>query len=197
MPFADDAQKTAYQREYMRRRRAGQRKPEPDPAPRQPQQPDPAMLAEIETLRARVRQLEVERAQGGRPPPLPTTLEGLMARKAEAAKDRATAVRAAARTKIAGMTPEEERTVLERLEQAEKRLKARATEVKRLRAEVRYLADKAPPRMSNRLRRQILGWLHPDRAAGDQAQQKQLEKCFQEFDAIEFALPPDEIASKP
>jgi hypothetical protein len=45
--------------------------------------------------------------------------------------------------------------------------------------------------MSKELHRQVLGWLHPDRAGSDEAMRKKLDKCFKAFSVIEFKFPPD------
>jgi len=79
-------------------------------------------------------------------------------------------------------------TLLEKLVHADKQLAASKVRIKNLEAKVRYFTDRSPPRMSKRLHRQILGWLHPDRAHGDDAQRERLEKCFQEFSAIKFTF---------
>ena len=95
--------------------------PEAKPAPPQP---------ELDTLKARIRELEAElgRYQKVYPRPLPETLEALKAErlkheaKAKARREEEKAKHEAAKAKAAAMTAEEERTVLEKLEQAEKLL---------------------------------------------------------------------------
>jgi hypothetical protein len=43
-------------------------------------------------------------------------------------------------------------------------------------------------RSPSELHRQVLGFLHPDRAHGDEALRKKLEKCFQEFSKVKFTF---------
>jgi hypothetical protein len=154
--------------------------------------PDP----EAAKLKERIRVLEAELAvwqRSGRPPPLPKTAEEWDAwREAgNAAKAKRAAERAAAKAKAASMTPEEERTVLEKLEQAEKSLKARNTQIKNLKADLSWLRDKTPPKMSKRLYRAICKVLHPDSTTDVETREK-LNKIFQEFSVIKFKFPPDE-----
>jgi hypothetical protein len=91
-------------------------------------------------------------------------------------------------------TPDEEtlETLREKLQQAEKLLKARNTQIKNLSQRLNSLANNRSPKMSKQLHRQVLSLLHPDRAHGDEAMRERLEKCFQEFSVVKFAFPEDD-----
>ena len=79
-----------------------------------------------------------------------------------------------------------------KLQQAEKLLKARNTQIKNLSQRLTWLANNRSPKMSKQLHRQVLSLLHPDLAHGDEAMRERLEKCFQEFSVVEFAFPEDD-----
>jgi hypothetical protein len=85
-------------------------------------------------------------------------------------------------------------TLLEKLVQADKQLAASKSRIKNLDAEIVWFRRErqkimTPSRMSRQLHRQVLGWLHPDRAHNDEEQRRKLNKVFQEFSAIEFTFP--------
>jgi hypothetical protein len=102
--------------------------------------------------------------------------------EAEARKGKRAAAHEAAKKAAANLSADAEKTLIEKLEHAERLLKARTTEVKNLKQKLHW----TPPPMTKRLHRQVLGLLHPDRAHNDEAMRKRLERCFQEFSAIEF-----------
>jgi hypothetical protein len=168
-------------------------KSEPKAKPASSPQPDSDLLAKLKEVEA-----ELARYQKVYPPPLPEKLEEWEAARrkaqaqAKAKREKEDAKREAAKAAAANMTPEEERTVLEKLAQAEKLLQARNTQIGNLKRRLSYYTDTKPPRMSKRLHRQVLGWLHPDRAHNDEAMRRKLEKCFQQFSTIEFKFPPED-----
>jgi hypothetical protein len=81
-------------------------------------------------------------------------------------------------------------TLLEKIVQADKQLATGKTRIKNLELKVSWLQERFPPRMSRQLYRQVLGFLHPDRAHNDEEQRLKLEKVFQEFSVIKFTFPP-------
>ena len=159
-------------------------------APEKPQQPtDSHDLAEA---RKEIERLRNELAGSRRqPPPFPRTAEEWLAQKQrgdEAQKVR----RAAAREAAATMSAEEEATLQEKLQQAEKQLAANKTRIMNLTAHIRYVSfNPPPPRMSKWLYRQIRALIHPDKVRDDAAKLKPT-KFSQEFNAIKFKFPDDE-----
>jgi predicted nuclease with TOPRIM domain len=71
------------------------------------------------------------------------------------------------------------------VKRVEKLLKARNAEIRNLKERLSSLENKEPL-MSKALHRQVLSLLHPDRAHGDEAMRKRLEKAFQEFSAVKL-----------
>jgi hypothetical protein len=85
-------------------------------------------------------------------------------------------------------------TLLDKLVQADKHLAASKSRIKNLDANIVWFRKErhrimTPSRMSRQLHRQVLGWLHPDRAHNDGEQRGKLTKVFQEFSEIEFTFP--------
>jgi hypothetical protein len=179
-----------YQRAYMARRRAAVKAhAKPTEAPAQQQ-------TDVAALKDRIRVLEADlarerAAQKANPPPLPRTVEEMLAAK-RTHQEALKAKRAAARAAASETPAEDEATLQEKLHHAEKLLAVNKTRIKNLVAEVRFLSAWAPPRISRRLHRQVLGFLHPDRAHKDDAMRKRLERCFQQFSVIKFTFPPDD-----
>jgi DNA repair exonuclease SbcCD ATPase subunit len=160
---------------------------------KQPGSPPPPPPHETAALRARIAQLEADlaaAAAGRRPDPLPKTPEELLARAAhlrEEQKARRAAAKALAAEKYADM---DEKTLQERLESIERQLAAARTEIKNLKAKVRYLSQKSPPLMTKKLHRQVLSLLHPDRVPSSDPMHRKYERCFQDFSAVAFSFPP-------
>ena len=116
--------------------------------------------------------------------------EGVLASRA-ARKAKTAAADQAAAEKYAD---DDRVTLLEKLVQADKQLAASKSRIKNLDAEIVWFRRErqrimTPSRMSRRLHRQVLGWLHPDRAHNDEEERRKLTKVFQEFSVIEFTFP--------
>ena len=188
MPYSRE-QMREYMREYMRKKRKAANDGLVKPA-----------NEEVTALKARIAQLDAElaAARAARrpvdPPPLPRTVEELKAARAaadEARKIKRAAAKAAAVEKYAA---EDEPTLQERLYATERQLAAEKTRTRNLTSKLRALqADlsQKPPRMSKRLHKQVLALLHPDRVISSDPLNKKLERCFQEFSAVNFTFVED------
>jgi len=200
MTLKGDA-KTAYMREYMRRRRAGETgKPKPGPKPKQPSD-DPDLrsaFTEAATRAQAGRQEEPgsKRPKPPEPPPLPRTREEL----AEA-KRKVTEERRAKRAAAAQPEAKQARKIAElehKLKQAEARIEQLQNEgtlqqensrlrqrLATARAEIRMVI-KSPNRtvfMAPGDRRKILACLHPD-PVKDPAAKKRYEEAFKIFNNL-------------
>ena len=113
------------------------------------------------------------------------------AKQAAARKAKKAAADAAA---AEGYANDNREALLEKLVQANKQSTASKTRIKNLEAAIEHWRRvvQSKPRMSRQLYRRVRGYLHPDRAHNDEDQRRKLEKCFQEFCAIEFTFPPKE-----
>jgi hypothetical protein len=143
---------------------------------------DPAVLSELVEARKEVEKLRGENA----------VIRMLYEDKQAKTATRKAKAAAADRAVAEGYANEDHEALLEKLVQADKQLAANKTRIRNLTAKVGYLSDHFPPTMSKRLHRQVLGWLHPDRAHGDDVQRLDLEKCFRDFGAIKFRFSPDD-----
>jgi hypothetical protein len=141
MPLSGDA-KTKYQREYMRRKRAGEA-----PGKAKGESGGQATAA----LETRIRELEAENAalkaaandaQQRQPPPLPRTAADLLARKAQATADRkakrAEATAARLRTVAAERPDADVPTLLAENDSLKRQLKAAQTRAQNLTQELRH-----------------------------------------------------------
>jgi hypothetical protein len=151
---------------------------------------------ELIEARAEIDRLRKELIAARKPPPLPETAEEMLAQQKvfrEEQKAKRAAKRAADKALAAELYADDDKpTLQEKLKRAEHLLAARNILIKNLQMKVRCFENSSPPRMSKRLHRQVLGWLHPDRAHGDDGQRKILERCFQDFSSIKFTFPPDD-----
>jgi hypothetical protein len=109
------------------------------------------------------------------------------------AEEKAKALKAARkeaklREAAAASVPWESEAVLRyERDEAQKRLYAKLTEIRNLKAKIRAIAAKSIGVVcSKKLHREIASALHPDRAAGDPALQKRLTKAFQGFNELKF-----------
>jgi hypothetical protein len=99
---------------------------------------------------------------------------------------------AADAAKAEGYVGDDAATLRAKLVQADEKLAAQKTRISKLEKRLEYLVHNRPPHMTKKLHRQVLAWLHPDRAHDDEEARKRLEKCFQEFSNIKFPFPPDD-----
>jgi hypothetical protein len=65
----------------------------------------------------------------------------------------------------------------DKVECAEKLLEARNAEIRNLKGRLSWLANKEPLKISKAQHRRVLSLLHPDRAHGDEAMRKRLERA--------------------
>jgi hypothetical protein len=186
--------KTDYQREYMRRRRAGLAAAKPKPAAQ-------ADAAEIAPLKARIDELQAEvtrlraalASRGGRPPPPPLPRRAEMEARKQAVAEEQKAKRAAARA-AAELPPQEPDTiegVKVELDKVLTQLKSARTQTKNLRGRIRWLEATADKRVRlvipARLFREINFHLHPDRQDGAKAKER-AGKCLAEFNGLKRLL---------
>jgi DNA repair exonuclease SbcCD ATPase subunit len=147
---------------------------------------------EIERLRNEVAALKAGTPDRPRPRPFPRTAEewaaALQAAEEERKAKRAGARLARAAARATAPAAEDETTLQEKLEQAEKQLAANKTRIstlsRRLRAREAALVEKPP--MTRWLYRQIQAALHPDRVHGDDEKRMAMERCSKEFNALKF-----------
>jgi hypothetical protein len=187
--------KKDYQREYMRRRRAGlAAKPtatEPPPAP------DTAKDQEIAQLKARIAELEAEvarlRSGAGKAPEWPRTPEEWAARKlavAEERKARRAALKAAKAAAAPAPRGETIETLREERSNLQTQLKAARTRIRNLQDMHMILAKEADRRtkiiMTKELHRHIRACMHPDRAP--KGQERLWTQRAQEFNGLPAKL---------
>lgn len=106
-------------------------------------------------------------------------------------KHEAKLAREAARAAEGVLSSEDEKTLTEKLANAERQLKGNATTIKNLKQRLSYFRN-APPRISKKLHKRILTLIHPDRVHRDDPLYKKLESAFQDFTACEFKYPDED-----
>jgi hypothetical protein len=188
MPIKDgDARRTHF-RDYMRKRRAPSA--ETDPNLREAEAAlreveavlgdaeAAALAAEVACLRAESAKLREQLAV------LTAENEQLRGRVAELELQ-------VAMLDLFPQAPETLESLSAKLESTEQQLQGARTQVKNFKlhnAHLNRLLESKLPLMTRKLHREIRGFLHPDRAPGDAAQRKRLERCFQGFSAVKFTF---------
>jgi len=84
------------------------------------------------------------------------------------------------RKRVAELEARREKTLeklRDKVECAEKLLEARNAEIRNLKGRLSWLANKEPLKISKAQHRRVLSLLHPDRAHGDEAMRKRLERA--------------------
>lgn len=154
-----------------------------------PPKPERADAAEIQRLRTENDALKAElRARGvgnASPPPLPRTAEAFAEAKLAATQERK-ATRERQKRAEAAMPDADRATLQEEVDNLRRLRAADRTQIRNLKARLSAVVRATPPRMTKKLYRTVLGFLHPDRAHTDDEMRANLESCFQSFSAIEI-----------
>ena len=186
-----DAKRQRRRRECLRKEQA-KRRPEAAPQP-----PGGRPSDDIAAFKARIRELEAQLARECRFE-MPNSREELAARKQQASEERKAKRAAMKAVRAAAQPAPEEPVSIESLttlvESLTAQLTKARTEIKNSKITVRTLTDDdkhVRMVLPKGLRRQILGYLHPDKAPqNDMAAQKRMEKTFQAFNALKCVEEP-------